>query len=285
MEDNPDHLQAYHLLAPLVANNPEDPEVKKRAILWLEVNPGHLQAYQLLASLVANHPEDPEVKKRATQWLEENRDHTNRSHLLKTLIARCQGDEEWLDRGMAYLQEPGTKHHQNIVAALLTGSGAAPPYVELALDYLQSLARGQHKAFILVKLTQALAHNPENAFACLQGGLPDDRKKTICRSIALVFDRYPANAPDFLAAWPDALPAEHQALILVNLLLDKVDLPETDRFLADWLDKHYLGPGYGTVLQALQHSADTKTRLTYSNMLAADVLQDLKKLQPQGKRK
>jgi hypothetical protein len=181
---------------------------------------------------------------------------------------------------MAYLQEPGTRHHQNIVAALLTGSGASPPYVELALDYLQGQVRRRAKNFVLVKLTQALAHNPENAFACLQGDFPDDRKMTICRSIAVGLSRYPANVPDFLAAWPDALPERYQALILVNLLSHKVDLPETDRFLADWLDEHYRQPGYRTVLQALQQSADTKKRLTDSGMLAADVLQDLKKLQP-----
>ena len=122
LDKNPEHAQAYHLLAPLVAGAPTDAEVRSRAVKWLDDNPEHPQDYWLLAPMVAAAPTDVEIRSRAVKWLDNNLEHPQIVELLRAMVAGAPTDLEIRSRAMTWLDN-NSEHPQahHLLAALVAG--------------------------------------------------------------------------------------------------------------------------------------------------------------------
>ena len=161
LADNPKHPQAYQLLAPLVAANPQDAEVRKQATDWLADNPKHPQAYQILAPLVAANPQDAEVRKQATDWLADNPKHPQAYQLLAPLVAANPQDAEVRKQATDWLAD-NPKHPQayQLLAPLVAANPQDAEVRKQATDWLADNPKHPQAYQLLAPLVAA---NPQDA--------------------------------------------------------------------------------------------------------------------------
>jgi hypothetical protein len=162
LDNNPQHQQAYRLLASLVTAAPNDVEVRDRALLWLENNSEHQKAYHVLASLVAAAPNDAEVRDRALLWLKNNSEHQKAYHVLAPLVAAAPDDAEI--RGRALLWLKNNSEHQQAYHVLAPLVAAAPNDAEIrsrALLWLENNSEHQQAYQLLAPLVAAAPDDAE----------------------------------------------------------------------------------------------------------------------------
>ena len=251
LEANPTHPQAYELLAPMVAANPADPEIRARALNWMQGNPNHPQEYWLLAPLVAANPADPEIRTRAMNWLHGNENHPQVQHLLKTAIARSDGDDAWLARGEVYLRKPGCQHPEHIIAVLISAGKARARFLDMALEYMNGdIAKGP-RGFLLYHLGRALIRNGANAVDYLRGCESEEWARDVCRGIAWAIKRSEEGVAAFVREALPKLSADQTYWILRDAVRYGAECDELGAVLAQWLIGNHWQRGYGGMMELL----------------------------------
>jgi hypothetical protein len=152
VEDNPKHQQAYDLLAALVAARPADDEVLRIVLKWVEDNPKHQQAYQVLAALVAARPADEKVLRIVLKWVEDNPKHQQAYELLKALVA-ARADDEVLRIVLKWVED-NPKHQQayQVLAALVAARPADEKVLGAARRWLNENPNHPHAYQLLSPL-------------------------------------------------------------------------------------------------------------------------------------
>jgi hypothetical protein len=200
---------------------------------------------------VAAHPNDPQVMERAADWLRVNEAHTRYFVLLTAVIARTEGAKEWLDRGEEYIRTPGSSHLNVILGVLLTAGKADPKYIEMAFDFIVGKADKRYRSWIDYNLSRALVRNLDNAEKYLNGTYEEQRKKTVCASIAGGMKRFPDTIAAFALDMVPRLDSGYVYHILRNVITRGLEDDYLDEMIAQWLVDNYRRRGYGGMLDAL----------------------------------
>jgi hypothetical protein len=138
LANNCTKAQAYHVLAPMVAANPNDARLKKLSIDWLEVNQKHPQAYQLLATLVSAQPGDARMRQLSIGWLEANRDHRQAYWLLAALVSGWPDDAELKKLSIEWIEvNRNYPHSHELLRALVAGQTDDAELKKLSIDWLE----------------------------------------------------------------------------------------------------------------------------------------------------
>jgi hypothetical protein len=274
LSSNEAHPQAYQLIVPLVAALPSDDAVRERALGWLAANETHPQAYQVLAPLVVANPTDAEVTELAADWLRANEAHPQSYQLLNVMIARSDGSKEWLDRGEQYVNKPGSIHPETVLGVLLTAGKANPKFIEMAFDFMENTTLKGHRNSLLYHLSRALVRNFHNAVQYLNGAYDEQRKKTVCASVAAGMRRFPDTIAAFALDVVDRLAPEHVYHILWNVITRRLEVDYLDEMIARWLVDNYYRRGYGGMLNALRKNPDYWERLLALGILPRRIVED-----------
>jgi hypothetical protein len=154
LDANEGHPQMYQLLAPLLATNPGDVEVRRLATGWLDANEGHPQAYHVLAPLLKANPGDVEVRRLATGWLDANEGHPQMYWLLATLLAANPGDEGIVDRAANWLR--ANESHPKyfiLLKVMIARTDGAPEWLDRGEQYVNKLGNVHPEVVLGVLLT------------------------------------------------------------------------------------------------------------------------------------
>jgi hypothetical protein len=257
LDNNSQHPQAYHMLAPLVAGVPADIDVRQRALEWLNNNPQHPHAYHVLAVLVAGAPADADIRRRALEWLDNNPQHPEIAQLVTVLIARSPDDEaqEWIKKGIDYIHAPERKNRAAVLAATLVRSKARHDLIDYALEF----AIGELKSargFILNSLSRACAYSPSNALNYMSCSRDQNRRKQVSFAIAKGILQAKDRLPDLIQAL-DAYPPAIVFEVLAQCLRAKISTSEFLSYVARTLNRNFRQPGYGAFLRILHRYPET----------------------------
>jgi hypothetical protein len=188
LDDNPQHSQAYALLASLVSDAPTDVGVRGRAFKWLDHNRHHPQVYYLLAPLVSGAPTDVEIRRRALQWLDENPQHPQAYHLLASLVSSAPTDVEVRRRALQWLNEnPQHPHAYLLLAPLTKGAPTDTEIRRRALRWLDENPEHPQTYILLAPLASGAPNDVEirgRAFQWLDGNPGHPQAYQILASLA-----------------------------------------------------------------------------------------------------
>jgi hypothetical protein len=235
-----------------VAGTPADTDIRSRALLWLDNNPQHSQAYHVLAPLVAGTPADTDIRSRALLWLDNNPQHPQVGQLLAVMIARSPDDEaeEWIRKGIDYIQVPERNNCATILAATLVRSKARHELIDQALALAALPALKRQRGFILVNLARACTYNPSSALEYIASCPDQQRRHQVTLAIAKGVIQYADRLPDLFTALESHPPAIVFA-VLAQCLRVGISTPEFLTYLATELNRGFRKPGYGAILRRL----------------------------------
>jgi hypothetical protein len=208
----------------------------------------------LLAPLVAGDPQDADIRTRALAWLDASSSHPQAHELLKTLVARCSDSdlESTLRRGFSFLESASPAARASVLGAMVNRSKFAPQVVDAAIDFARSASPQPQRGFVRHSITKACSYNLAAALDYIEYHSSQDHRKQAAHALGMAIQKWPDRLADLTAA----LQGRSSGLVfdVLRACVRRSQTPEVGTLVSDALKNHRRRPGYGAFLSAMRES-------------------------------